>query len=747
MTLRKQILLLPVFAVLIAVALDLAGMALVSRQTLNEVYEKERSVAINALRTALVAKQVEALSMARMVAAMPEVQAAVAAHDDKALETMLAGAFVDLKEQTALKQLHFHVPPATSLIRLHKLDKRGDDLSPFRPSVVKANVSGTPMMGLERGLYGVGARGIAPVRFEGKAVGTVEAGFDMDQKFLDSMVDQTGNAFEFYSIPSAEVAQGGGEQSATIARMASTFEGPELLDEAARAQLAKGGSLDLIAEIGGVEHVARAIGVRDFEGQIAGIYLVATPNDMAARMAALELPLMAGSVAISLLLATLVAWFYGRRIVARIARLVATTRLLSEGQTEVEIAQTDRRDEIGDMARALEVFRAGLEENRTMQAALRAEEEIARNAEAARLAQEQEAQHLRFAAEAQAAQQAQERAAEEQARAQDRAEQARAQIEAQRQVVAVLAAGLEGLSRGDLTAVIETPLPGEYDTLRQHFNAALHQLSAALGMIAEGAQRIDGEAAKLAHASEDLAHTSERNAAALEQTAAALDELTASVATAAEGAGNARDLAQLARGNAENGVSVVRSAVAAMAEIENSSQAISHITSVIDDIAFQTNLLALNAGVEAARAGDAGRGFAVVASEVRALAQRSSEAAREISQLISTSTDQVQGGVKLVDETGAALGRIVTSVQDIFDRLGAIAASADEQARGIAEINGAVNQLEQTIHHTTAMTEQTAASGRMLNTEGRDLIATVSAFRLTAQDAAARAAEEPFAAE
>ena len=738
MTLRRQILLLPIMTALLAILLDLGGMILAGRQTIETSYAKERAVAEEGLRAALVAKQTEALSMARMLAGIPFVQAYVEAHDDMALEEMLTESFQSLKAQTGMKQLQFHVPPATSLIRLHQLDKRGDDLSAFRQTVVDANQKMTSVKGLERGLYGVGARGIAAINWQGTHVGTVEVGFDMDAKFLAELSMATGNLYEFYAVPSAEVSATRGEGETKIERKADTTGVEPMLSEAMIAQIMQTGSADISVDYDGIKHVGRAFTVKDFAGNVAGIYAVAAPNDLAAHMLAMELKVMGTTVLVSLLLAALVAWGFGRRIVASIAQMARSTREIADGQTDVTVTGAERRDEIGEMARALEVFRENLAETARMQEALRIEEEAARKAEAARLEQERAAQAAQARAEAEAAEQRRRLQAEEHAATLERAEEARKALAEQERVVTVLAAGLEALAEGNLNFVLHERLPGDYDRLRDYFNAARAQLAEAMGQIGTSAARIDHEAGKLAQASTRLAQSTERNAAALEETAAALNELTASVSSAAEGAVAARDMAALARGNAENGVGVVQAAVGAMAQIETSSQAISRITGVIEEIAFQTNLLALNAGVEAARAGEAGRGFAVVASEVRALAQRSSEAAREISGLISTSTTQVQGGVKLVGQTGEALAQIVASVRDIYDRMGEIAASAGEQANGIAEINSVVSQLDQTTQHTAEMSDQSAASGRMLAAEGGELIRTVARFQF---DAAEQGAE------
>ena len=298
----------------------------------------------------------------------------------------------------------------------------------------------------------------------------------------------------------------------------------------------------------------------------------------------------------------------------------------------------------------------------------------------------------------------------------------------QAQVMEALRVALHQLSQGDLTAPITAAVADEYDGVKSDFNLALERLRTAMQGVMENAALIRGEAAEIAGAAGDLSRRTERQAATLEQTAAALDQLTTSVKSAADGAARANQMIGEAKSKAETGGVVVKRAVEAMGAIESSSARIAKITSVIDGIAFQTNLLALNAGVEAARAGEAGRGFAVVASEVRALAQRSSEAAREISDLISDSGNHVKMGVKLVADTGDALRAIVTSVSDISVQVSDIALSARQQSTGLAEINAAVNQLDQVTQQNAAMFEQTTAASHALTSEAEALSRAMGLF-------------------
>lgn len=318
---------------------------------------------------------------------------------------------------------------------------------------------------------------------------------------------------------------------------------------------------------------------------------------------------------------------------------------------------------------------------------------------------------------------------------QDRSEK---HVEAERQrnseeqghVVGLLGSALNALSDGDLQTTISEEVPASYAKLSADFNETVGSLHDAISLVAHNSENIRNETSEITSAADDLSRRTEKQAATLEETAAALDELTISVRSAAEGADDASKLSAEAQRNAQQGGEVAKQAVSAMDGIKNSSEEISKITSVIDDIAFQTNLLALNAGVEAARAGEAGRGFAVVATEVRALAQRSSDAAREINALISSSGDQVSQGVDLVDRTGEALASIVTSVSDISARVASIATSAREQASGLAEINTAVNDLDQVTQQNAAMFEETTAASHSLTSEADSLANAVARFKL-----------------
>ena len=297
-----------------------------------------------------------------------------------------------------------------------------------------------------------------------------------------------------------------------------------------------------------------------------------------------------------------------------------------------------------------------------------------------------------------------------------------------------VADGLGRLAEGDLAQSIDVEFIPSLDPLRVHFNASVAALARSMLAIGANSQAIQTGIAAISAAADDLSRRTEQQASSLEETSAALEEITVTVKKTAEGAQHARDVVSTARVDADKSGEVVREAMAAMTGIEKSSKQIGEIIGVIDEIAFQTNLLALNAGVEAARAGDAGRGFAVVASEVRALAQRSAQAAKEIKGLISASTAQVDQGVRLVTQTGEALGRIVAQVVEINTVIADIAASAQEQATGLQQVNTAVNEMDQVTQKNAAMVEETTAAAHELAVETEELDGLVSHYRIKPAD-------------
>lgn len=407
-----------------------------------------------------------------------------------------------------------------------------------------------------------------------------------------------------------------------------------------------------------------------------------------------QLTLLFSGAGLTALLAIAGAFRLATSLSKPLVQLVGSAERLAAGDVSVEIAGRDRADEIGGISRAVEVFRGNV------------------------MAQ--------LDAEAQAAQQRQRADGERNANEAARLAMQQQQIT----MVASIASGLDQLSKGDLTSRLDSAFAAEYEKLRTDFNAAAASLQTALSTIALATNGIDGGSDQIAQASDDLSRRTEQQAASLEETAAALNVIAETVKDMAANAGAAAKLVVTTRDAAEASGSVVREAIEAMGKIKDSSDEISKIIGVIDEIAFQTSLLALNAGVEAARAGDAGRGFAVVASEVRGLAQRSAEAAKEIKTLISASTVQVLSGVGLVDRTGAALKDINAKVADMERLVRDISNASQDQATGIAEINTAINQMNEVVQSNAAMVEESTAAAYTLKNETQELTTMVGRFQL-----------------
>jgi methyl-accepting chemotaxis protein len=390
-----------------------------------------------------------------------------------------------------------------------------------------------------------------------------------------------------------------------------------------------------------------------------------------------------------------------RRFVASpLSRITDYMGRLATGDYSQEVPLQARPDEIGDMARSVATFRTAALER---QAATRAQLEH-----------------------------------EEEARLQS-AEAARAEERALRQRVAdSLGDGLRRLAAGDLSARLTSPFPEDFEGLRRDFNSSMETLEHAIRQVLITTAAVDSGSREISTASDDLAHRTEQQAASLEETAAALDQVTATIRKTAQNAAQAQEAASVSRKLVGQSSAVATEAMTAMERIDVSSQKIGQIITVIDEIAFQTNLLALNAGVEAARAGEAGRGFAVVAQEVRALAQRSADAAKEIKTLVNDASDSVQSGVGLVVRVGEELGNVVDHFGRIEDLINDIASAARQQATGLAEVNTAVSQMDQVTQQNAAMVEETTAASHSLTREAGELGSLLRRFQVTDEAASAQ---------
>lgn len=383
-----------------------------------------------------------------------------------------------------------------------------------------------------------------------------------------------------------------------------------------------------------------------------------------------------------------------------IQAITGSMTALAGGDRNRKIPYARRKDEIGQMAAAIDVFRLGAIANIRLEA----------EAEQARVRTELERDRTTKNAE----------------------EAAQVRLE---EATTGLALGLRRLASGDLGFELSEPLSPEFESLRIDLNTAVKELAQAVRSVIESSEHVKDGAREISVSAGNLSYRTEQQAAALEQTAAALEQITINVVNAASRTEEARDVAARANEHASKSGEVVSSAVIAMGRIENSSHQISSIIGVIDEIAFQTNLLALNAGVEAARAGEAGKGFAVVAQEVRELAQRSATAAKEIKELIHKSSEEVGSGVRLVSEAGEALKTIGEQIGAINGLMSSIAQSSREQTIGLNEVNRAIGQMDQVTQQNAAMVEEANAACTVLAQEADGLRLQMERFKISATGA------------
>jgi methyl-accepting chemotaxis protein len=397
----------------------------------------------------------------------------------------------------------------------------------------------------------------------------------------------------------------------------------------------------------------------------------------------------------TLALVTAVLLFARQRLVMPVVELSAFMLQVAKGETSDEPPYRDRTDEVGQMSQSISYFKSVTD--------------AVRRAEA-----DAEMQKAKVADQLK-----------------DREQGAKWYMENRDFFFKEYTGAMTSLSNGDLVVHLGKPFIKDYEELRSTFNAAIARLNAAMGGVVETADTISASTQEISQAIEDLSRRNETQAATLTETASSVDQFTLKVKETAEGAVVARHAVQGVRADAESGEKIVGEVIAAMDGISQSSEKITQITDIIDEIAFQTNLLALNAGVEAARAGEAGRGFAVVATEVRSLAQRSTEAAKEIKSLIFEANEKVAAGNARAGNSGEALRRIVEQVQNTLSIVDGIASNAESQSNVLREINSAVQEIDRMTQQNAAMAEEINATSRSLASNSASLKSLTDQFNIT----------------
>ena len=679
------------FAAVLVSSLSVGGLAFQRQyQAGEQQIRRQLSQDTAAIEADLAAQRRSAAALALSLANDPQTAVMIRTADRPGLLARSGPALAAIGAAANLTLITFVDAGGTAVVRVHAPTVSGDNMLGRRGTVGTALRTGTLEAGLEPGREWLSMFATAAVVVDGHAIGAVDVGAALTKDYFGRLKSSLGTDIAIH-------IKNGGKFDV----QGSTFQGAPLLSDAQLADILGGGDATRIATADGHQSVDGGVILRDFSGAAIGVLEVASDvtSILAARSAALWAIALSTLAACSLVL---IGFFlFARSIGGAIARLTRVMAQLAAGDLTVDVPGQARSDETGAMARAVQVFK---------QAAIdKARLELA------------SAEQRRATA-----------AAEERMRL-ERETMAQCQLA----VVGGLAGGLKRLAEGDLTVRLPEPFATEYESLRADFNAAVAQLQSTMGVIVTNTAGLRSGASEITQAADDLSRRTEQQAASLEQTAAALDEITATVRKTADSANAARAMVGVAKADAEHSGAVVQDTVQAMSAIESSAREISQIIAVIDEIAFQTSLLALNAGVEAARAGDAGRGFAVVASEVRALAQRSASAAKEIKALISTSSTQVGRGVQLVDETGRSLVRIVDQVAKMSALVADIAGSAEEQASGLAQVNTAINQMDQVTQQNAAMVEQSTAASHGLAHDTAELERLTAKFRIGSDGATA----------
>ncbi|WP_117194870.1 methyl-accepting chemotaxis protein [Rhizobium terrae] len=637
----------------------------------------------------MTAQKRAASALALTVAALPDTAPLILANDRPGLLARYS-AMKAVKEASSLEMITFSTAAADVVARVHDPDVFGDNIKARRKMVATALSGNKLVAGVETGRTAVSLFATAPVVRDGKVVGVVDVGLKLVDSYFSRISKEVNANVALYT-------KGEGK----FDKQASTYPGDPILTAVELQQAYDSGKVRRYAQVGDKYFAIEGVPLLDFSGAKVGVLEIA--SDITSLVTASETAIwmtVAGSVVVSIL--SLVGFLvFARSLGGTVRRLTDTMARLAAGDLSAEVTGQDRQDEVGAMARAVQVFKESANEN------VRLERETAE----ARAAQENQRER---------------QAAIDNAKAEDL-----------RAFVHAIEDGFNRLASGDLTVRMDRMVASEFEPIRAKFNSSVTNLEQAIGSVVGAVSTIRAGLQEISIASNDLAKRTEQQAASLEETVAALGQVTSAVKESATGASRAQGVAAAAQEKAQRGGAIVAQAIEAMDGIENSSEEISKIIGVIDDIAFQTNLLALNAGVEAARAGEAGRGFAVVAQEVRGLAQRSADAAKEIKALISTSSAQVKQGVDLVTASGTSLEEIVAEVAQMSSFVNTITSSTNEQAESLREVSASADQMDKVTQQNAAMVEETTAAAQNLTQETDSLADMMARFTTSAGNSSA----------
>jgi methyl-accepting chemotaxis protein len=671
------------FAAVLFASAAIGGLAWYRQADMNDrALESKAASDFDVIQTDMAAIQRSASALALAFAGEPDIGGYIRTNDRQHLLEKFS-AIQAVAKTGGLQNITIADAQGNVIARAHAPEKFGDNYLNRRKTVAAAVSTGKVAAGIEPGRTGIGVYAVAPVVVNGKIVGVVDVGTELSNAYFAPLAERLGAEIAVNVISDGK-----------LVNQSSTESGKTLLPVETIQAAFDGKAVFQSSVLDGRNMLIKAVPFNSFSGEKIGVFEIGTDASEIVAEARKALWTMIAVTVLTSLIALTAFFLFAKSLGNAIGRLTGTMSSLASGDLSAKIEGEDRPDETGAMARAVQVFKDNALKTR----------ELERQAEEQRnMTEEQRRQN---------------------------AEEQRIRAEAMAEATNGLATGLKHLSSGDLTFQLGRPFAADFESLRADFNAAVEQLRGTLGSVSQATSSIDSGSREVSNSADDLSKRTEQQAASLEETAAALDQITVNVTNSSKRAEEARNVAIQANESARHSGTVVANAVQAMGRIEESSGQISNIIGVIDDIAFQTNLLALNAGVEAARAGEAGKGFAVVAQEVRELAQRSAKAAKEIKDLIGKSSIEVGTGVKLVKDTGEALRAIETYIVTINHHMDSIATSSREQSVGLAEVNTAVNQMDQVTQQNAAMVEEANAAGATLATEAGRLRELISQFQL-----------------